>query len=133
MHYSYNFTPTLYPIFFGFLSEPLKLTSGINFFGDIRDFMADQILDRILVNTVFLRHRNKVFPAVVRAMLRVQIQLISYSAKRLLVACIGELYIFAPVPRIEPVKEILAANTLGFFIFSFDNGANSLMDRDRTV
>lgn len=71
--------------------------------------MTDQILDRILVNTVFLRHRNKVFPAVVRAMLRVQIQLISYSAKRLLVACVGELYIFAPVPRIEPVKEILAA------------------------
>ena len=44
--------------FFDFLSEPLKLTSSINFFGDIRDFMADQILDRILVNTVLKSPRS---------------------------------------------------------------------------
>lgn len=59
--------------FFYFCFQPIKFSLSINLFCNIRNLMTNHVLDSILIHSVFLCHRYKMFSAVMRSVFRIQI------------------------------------------------------------
>lgn len=69
--------------------------------------MAYHIFDSILVYSIALGHGDKVGTAVMRAVIGVQLQLVSDTLKGFLIPGIGQLEVlFVPVIGVSPVEQV---------------------------
>lgn len=70
--YSYGVRP-VYKLFYFFnlFSQPIKFSSRIDLFRNIRDLMSHHIFDGILIHAIFFCHRDEMFSAIVRTVFRV--------------------------------------------------------------
>lgn len=57
--------------FFNLFSQPIKFSSRIDLFRNIRDLMSHHIFDGILIHAIFFCHRDEMFSAIVRTVFRV--------------------------------------------------------------
>ena len=57
--------------FFNLFSQPIKFSSRIDLFRNIRDLMSHHIFDGVLIHAIFFCHRDEMFSAIVRTVFRV--------------------------------------------------------------
>lgn len=110
--------------FFDFRFQPLKFSLGIDLFRDVRNLVANHILDGVLVHPGLLGHRYKVLSAIMRAMLRIQLQFIANHSKTFLVSLVGQHRRFTAA-AIRTSEQVLAAGLLRLLILCFDPGPSA--------
>lgn len=69
--YQYSYTKDILFYFFYFLSQPVKFSCGIHFFGDVRNFVSDHIFNGVFIDAIFFCHTHKMLSSVMWSVSRI--------------------------------------------------------------
>lgn len=85
------------------LLQPIRLPLRVDLLGDVGDLVAHHIFDGVLVNLVSLGRCDKMGPAIMRPVLRVQVKGRDDPRQDILIPDIRQLDIFLSLPGLDPV------------------------------